>query len=823
MFEKKTVLLWLCVAVLFVSQSVLAQAPETFVQSVTHEGHTITLQMVKNSVRGPHFEVLVQNAQGNYDTWVPGEARTYIGTVAERPDAYAAGILLADGTLYTRVNFDRGVSWWTEGGSVFGVHPRNSTVFGTHPPGPGPVAYAIPTLQNVTPGKAGLDTYRFGVGIDTDYRYYAKLGSVADCLEMIEFSAISVRAQYLHNVMLKPELGRVIIRPHQSHCLYEDVSGNDKLYAFRNYWNANHPYSDAPRDVAALATGDLGGGVAWVNVIGGVSGYSRNGTRSDGSFDGIWRHELGHNWGARDHHAGRPEGGTIMCGNGYARFNGPAVQTILNERDRKIDRFTNIGTYDTVNLPPYAAMDFVDAVATGEAVIIDVMANDFDVNGQALSLWDFEFDSNQGGTVTLSAGTGPDGRDELIYTAPTDISDNVDHFHYTIEDSGGARSTGVVIVSLLTEITIDVQPEDQIGLFPGDSVEFSISASDLTDDPMNYTWYFSKDEDLDPASDTLLSGPVTDGDTLTVSLAADMATAVFGQQGYYYCVVDNGNHTQMSEAAYLQINHLIAYYAFAGNAHDSSIYGYDGVWANPAQESYNTTDPAVGSASAVFTGDSDSYINLGTDFAQDPQMADNYAQGSMSFWFKTTSTAQMAVMGTMNDNVTSALTVTVNHGGNAGRVALYLRSEGGTGNILNLQTAANSALVDGQWHHVAIVWAEGNAVAYIDGVVVSWSNDVVRGSPVLADWQYPMFFGARNNRGTVDQHFDGGLDELKMFNYRLTESQVLQEYAAGEADWVCVNRPRFDLTGNCTVGLADFAILAANWLECGRSPDIYCP
>ena len=376
---------------------------------------------------------------------------------------------------------------------------------------------------------------------------------------------------------------------------------------------------------------------------------------------------------------------------------------------------------------------------------------------------------------------------------------------------------------IYTDITIDVQPDDQTA-FPGDSVEFSVSATNLAGGPMDYSWYYSEDDNFDPESVTLVSGPITDDGTLTVSLDADTATAVFGQQGYYYCVVDNGNHTQMSQAAYLRINHLIAYYAFDGNANDSSIYGYDGVWANPAQESYNTIDPAVGFGSAVFTGDTDGYINLGTGFAQNPQMADNYAQGSVSFWFKTDSTAQMAVMGTMNEGVTSALTVTVNHGGNAGRVALYMRDyRGVAAGVRNLQTTGDADQLDGEWHHVAIVWAEGQADVYIDGVSVGMERSVVSGPILLNDWEFPMLIGARNNRGTIEQHFDGELDEIKMFNYRLTESQVLQEYEAGETDWACADRPEFDLTGNCVVGLADFAIFAERWLECGRYPDIHCP
>ena len=50
------------------------------------------------------------------------------------------------------------------------------------------------------------------------------------------------------------------------------------------------------------------------------------------------------------------------------------------------------------------------------AVTIDVLANDADSNGDALTLFSFAAQSAQGGTLSRSVGTGPGGRDEIIYT-----------------------------------------------------------------------------------------------------------------------------------------------------------------------------------------------------------------------------------------------------------------------------------------------------------------------------------------------------------------------------------------------------------------------
>ena len=92
----------LLLAVVF-SGPVFSQAPATLMQTVTYQSETITLQMTMETLRGSYFEVLVQNGTGAYDTYTPGEVRTYLGYVDEYPGALVAGILLSDDTLQTKI------------------------------------------------------------------------------------------------------------------------------------------------------------------------------------------------------------------------------------------------------------------------------------------------------------------------------------------------------------------------------------------------------------------------------------------------------------------------------------------------------------------------------------------------------------------------------------------------------------------------------------------------------------------------------------------------------------------------------------------------
>ncbi|AQT68750.1 Alpha-amylase/pullulanase [Anaerohalosphaera lusitana] len=411
-------------------------APATLTQTVSDGSETITLRMTLESVRGSYFEVLMQNSSGTYDIHTPAEVSTYLGTVDEYPGAIAAGLLKSDGSLWARVYFDRGYTWYTLGSSKVGESGADTPIF------------AMPTLSTVTPGHAGTDTYLFDLGIDCDWRFYSGVGNsnVATCLEQVEFSTVQLKAIYLRDALIIPELGRVIIRASQAHCPYDGTSGTAILGLVQTEWETNH--TDANRDLVACATPDIGGGVAWGGQQVGTShGYSVNGINTwDGSFDGVMRHEIGHNWDVDDYHAGSPEYGTINCGNGYSRFSGPEVETILNTRDAKMSVLDNQGTYSTIAVPPYAALDSHDCYKRQDYTFAP-LHNDFDANGETISLLSFDSTSKFGGSITLSAGTGPGGIDELIYSPPQTAS-GIDHFYYTIIDSAGSTATGVFLAKL---------------------------------------------------------------------------------------------------------------------------------------------------------------------------------------------------------------------------------------------------------------------------------------------------------------------------------------------------------------------------------------
>ncbi|MFD0895687.1 hypothetical protein KBB96_01800 [Luteolibacter ambystomatis] len=449
-------------AAFLLASSALAVPPATLQQQVTYNGQTVTMQLTKLNLRGSNFELKVQNSSGGYTTVTPVAERSYMGTVDEYPGAVSCGILKDNGDFLGTVYFDRGATWFTLNGSVTGTRGLEYAVDAFH-------GFTLPTADLPAAGQGGNQTYRFDVGIDASYDYYTQQGSVASCVEMIEYSVNNVRAIYIRDALLRPALGRVIIR---GDATKDPYSQSMELSGVKSEWEQNQ--TSALRDVVCGIDPAFNGGLAWVGAIGGTTAhYSANNAGGDGSFDVTWRHELGHNWSCPHFVGGSPEGKGIMGGNGPGRFSGCEVRKILDYRANRISAggiLDNEGTFTAVDFPPYAAMDTARCVVN-QSVTFNVKVNDFDANGDTFSLSTFDSTSAKGGTVTQSG-------QNLVYTAPGS-SLGTDYFLYTIVDSSGQTATGVVV--------IDVRANDPLVMYlPLDETTGTV-ATDLSANANNGT------------------------------------------------------------------------------------------------------------------------------------------------------------------------------------------------------------------------------------------------------------------------------------------------------------------------------------------------
>lgn len=412
----------------------LAQSPPaSFSRTITYQGESVTVDYVAHPVRSPNFQVLVQDASGALVPHTPAPSRIYLGTVQGRPGAMAAGLLKADDTLITRITFITGVEWLAEGSSVSQRGTTNWT----------------PAWPGYLPGSggAGSNVFACEVGIDSPHDHFlASGGTVDDTVEISEFSVMATNLLYLRDAAIVHRVGRVIVRTDPTQDPYESIGGNagGLLTEVRNQWNNVLPAST--HDLALVARRGVGGGVAWVNAVGTGNRYSANGCSSIGEFTVVWRHEAGHNWGLGHYDGGAPEGPTINSSNTLGRMSSPELKKALDHRDsRGGGVLDNLGPYP-FPIPPRASADRASFEPDGSTVLLDVLDNDSDSNGEAISILSFDLTTNRGGSVQLSAGTGPGGRDELLYAPPADLLDGIDHFSYRIADTAGREALGYVVL-----------------------------------------------------------------------------------------------------------------------------------------------------------------------------------------------------------------------------------------------------------------------------------------------------------------------------------------------------------------------------------------
>lgn len=412
----------------------------------------------------------------------------------------------------------------------------------------------------------------------------------------------------------------------------------------------------------------------------------------------------------------------------------------------------------------------------------------------------------------------------------------------TVTDDSTLDGTGEtwVFMTKTTYPQIITEPADDL-VGAGSDAVFTVEAFNPQNGSsivgLSFKWYKAGSPDQQLSDGTEYAGTTTD--TLKI-LAVDL-----DDEGEYFCRVtlDSNGETIDSQTTSLTVGWLVAHYAFDENANDSSIQANDGIWPDPVLEAYNTTSPVIGSGAVIFmgndpnTGNPNSYINIGADAAPNPQTQAGIkaGEGSISCWFKTSSSATMAICGTLNDGDSTAFQLNLNDGAQ-GRLRVYVQGQEYGTTDLSADADPNSVLNE-QWHHVAFTWSElaFEGVVYLDGLSIFTSETLLS---VMAEWQYPMLIGARNNRGIVDQYFVGELDELKIYNYPLTPQDVAYQYLAGPAESLC-QPPEYDLDGDCIVDLADFALIADDWLigkdlsdltafvsawlECGWYPQGLCP
>lgn len=94
-------------------------------------------------------------------------------------------------------------------------------------------------------------------------------------------------------------------------------------------------------------------------------------------------------------------------------------------------------------------------------------------------------------------------------------------------------------------------------------------------------------------------------------------------------------------------------------------------------------------------------------------------------------------------------------------------------NVLNsTQLSSATVIMDGTWHHVAITWNSISATQYIfvDGKQEGFVQPYPKIQPLSTD---RVFYLATYS--PPDHNFKGYMDEVRIYNYALTQSQIMQD------------------------------------------------
>ncbi|MFM7053080.1 MAG: M12 family metallo-peptidase [Planctomycetota bacterium] len=251
-----------------------------------------------------------------------------------------------------------------------------------------------------------------------------------------------------------------------------------QLGQFVTHWSQS--MQSVPRDLAHFLSGRaLGGGIAYLPGLCGAApfGLSANlgGFFPTPLLDNngqnwdlyVVAHEIGHNFGAPHTHSYSPpldgcgssppdctaaelDEGTIMS---YCHLCAGGVQNIQlrfhpgNIATMQAHLASVPCDYTGPARPPIAVADAAEATNASSATI-DVLANEIEFNCEDIAIDLFDATTPNGGTVSRSVGTGPGGRDRLVYTNGTAFL-GTDSFSYMVRDASGQTAFADVLVSVL--------------------------------------------------------------------------------------------------------------------------------------------------------------------------------------------------------------------------------------------------------------------------------------------------------------------------------------------------------------------------------------
>jgi len=352
---------------------------------------------------------------------------------------------------------------------------------------------------------------------------------------------------------------------------------------------------------------------------------------------------------------------------------------------------------------------------------------------------------------------------------------------------------GLKFTTTTTDSVID---EDPCGLTvnAGETAVFRVKATNVD----SYLW---KRLDGTPIPDNT-------GATLTIS---DVQKA---DEDVYWCELTNTAATIKTARVNLMTRRLVALWEFEDSLEaedDEENACWPGDYVDPNTENPDPT-PVYALDDPCSTGNGKS-LQLAADELH-VQITDSedffnfYPHGyTVNFWVKTEQTGEWGVIASkrIRGDYYFGWGLTCDDENKA---------ESGLWQVENI--TGTSDIADNQWHMITATYdaGAGTGSVYVDGLV---ENQFVDASKAPINDQ-PVVIGVDAVSGAFP--YEGLFDKFSIYSYALSQIDVALLYTTVTGDSLCVGgNPDYDLNEDCKVDILDFALFAADWLECNLVPD----
>jgi hypothetical protein len=202
---------------------------------------------------------------------------------------------------------------------------------------------------------------------------------------------------------------------------------------------------------------------------------------------------------------------------------------------------------------------------------------------------------------------------------------------------------------------------------------------------------------------------------------------------------------------------IVGWWKFDGDASDSSGNGNDGTEIGDPTYAAGKIGQAIS-----FDGEGDR-VEVPATVAGNPELFPTRAI-SVSAWVRTTvSASKLCSLVRHEFHFTSLQT----YDGGA-HAAAFTDQKGSR--ALRLTTFDWSKINDGKWHHCAITYNNGIHEVWVDGTKETSNN--FGSYPLWTGDDQPWVFGGKERGEGGGEHYPGELDDVRIYNYALSEGEI---------------------------------------------------